>query len=106
MEWTALSARPVVRDFDPGATGLGRLGKSMTDASIGVERGLVIELEAGILPLLAQDAIAGDQKLDLRAHEAAERVLGGAHDRLATHVEAGVDQHRAAGARLEGREQI
>jgi hypothetical protein len=34
------------------------------------------------------------RRRDLGAHEAAEGVLGRADDRLAAHVEAGVDQHR------------
>ena len=49
----------------------------------------------------SQKAVADDQHLDLGAHEAAERVLRRADDRLAAHVEAGIDQHRAAGLRLE-----
>ena len=38
-------------------------------------------------------------------HEAPKRILGRAHDRLAAHIEAGVDYDRAAGLALERRNQ-
>src|SRR5690606_7716430 len=74
--------------------------------SVREEGVLVVRLEMLGLVLLAQDAIADDEAVDLRPHEAAERVLRGADDRLAAHVEAGVDQDRAARLRLERAEQI
>ena len=53
-------------------------------------------MEGGILVLLSQDGVADDEQVELGAHEAAEGVLRRAHDRLAPHVEAGVDHHRTA----------
>src|SRR2546421_1251382 len=58
---------------------------------------LIVLLECGVLRFLAQETVAHRERLDLGAHEAAERVLRAADDRLAAHVEAGVDDHRAAG---------
>src|SRR5262245_50905362 len=66
-------------------------------ASVKLEGFLVVELELRVLPILAQEAVADGEALDFRSHEAAEGVARRAHDRLAAHVEAGVDQHRAAG---------
>src|SRR6187399_2619850 len=83
--------------------------RSATTARIGLvelEGVLVVELERGVLVFLAQEAVADHQNLDLAAHEAAEGILRRADDRLAAHVERGVDQHRAAGARLEGLDQL
>src|SRR5258706_2019735 len=74
-------------------------------SSVRVEGILIVELERRILPRLVEEAVADDERLDLGTHEAAERVLGRADDRLAAHVEAGVDEHRAAGRRLERLEQ-
>src|SRR5690349_9769807 len=75
-------------------------------ALIELETALVVDFQPRILLVLAQDAIAGDEKLDFRTHEAAKRVLGRTHDRLAANVETGVHQHRAAGASVESREEI
>src|SRR5260370_7290526 len=75
------------------------------DSSIGLEIVLVIDAQRGVLMFLAGDAVAGDKEVDVGAHEAAEGVLRGADNRLAPDVEAGVYQHRAAGPRLERREQ-
>src|SRR2546423_10302 len=72
---------------------------------IGIEHALVVDAQRRVLIFLAGDAIAGDEELDIGTHKAAERVFRGADDRLTPDVEAGVDQHRAAGARLECREQ-
>ena len=77
-----------------------------TDASIEFERVLVVELQRRVLLLLLQHAVADDEGFDIAAHEAAEGVFRGAHDGLAAHVEAGVNQHRAAGALLECAEQL
>jgi hypothetical protein len=78
-----------------------RTGLRCSCSSIGLELILVAQLERGVLFILAEHAIPDDKKLDFVAHEAAECVLRCAHDRLATHVEAGVDQHRAARLGLE-----
>src|SRR5438132_13642684 len=71
-------------------------------SSIVLEGVPVVELEARRLSLFAQVSIAADEDLDLRAHEAAERVLRRAHDRLAANIETRVDDHRAAGLLPEG----
>src|SRR5262245_25772705 len=84
----------------------GRLGSlTVDDTLVRLELVLVVDLELRILLRLAQHAVADDEKLDLVAHEAAEGVLGRAHDRLAAHVEACVDQNSAAGLLLEARDQ-
>src|SRR5262249_15227043 len=83
--------------------------RSQTTALIGLvelEGVLVVELEGRILVFLLEEAVADHQHLDLAAHEAAEGVLGRAYDRLAAHVERGVDHDRAPGLRLEGRDQV
>src|SRR6185312_4833058 len=72
---------------------------------IELKRILVIALQRWILPLFAQQAVADGEHLDVSSHEAAEGVLGRRDDRLAAHVEAGVDQHRAASACLERAEE-
>src|SRR5436190_18620270 len=69
--------------------------------SVELELVLVVDREGAVLVLLAQEAVADDQGVHLRAHEAAERVLRRADDRLSPDVEAGVDEHRAAGALFE-----
>src|SRR6185503_5496217 len=69
--------------------------------SVELELVLVVQLQPGILALLLQEAVADREALDLGSHEAAERVLGRADDRLAAHVEAGVHDHRATGFVLE-----
>ena len=53
----------------------GRRPSRSPQPSVGIEDIAVIELQRRILPLLAQQAVAGDQHLDLAAHEAAERVF-------------------------------
>src|SRR5262249_35248594 len=70
-----------------------------------LERIFVTAFETGVLVLLAEEAVAHSQCLDLGSHEAAERVFRGAHDRLAADVEAGVDNYRTTGALLKGRDQ-
>src|SRR5207237_4335515 len=67
---------------------------------------LVVLLQRGILPVLHQEAIAHREGLDLGAHEAAEGVFRAADDRLAAHVEAGVDDHRTTGQALEAGDQL
>ena len=54
-----------------------------------------------ILHFLPEKAVAHGKRLDLGTHEATERVLRSAHDRLPAHIEAGVDDHRTAGELLE-----
>src|SRR3954463_14946918 len=72
---------------------------------IRLELVLVIDFQRGVLLTLAQHAVANNQQLDLIAHEAAKGILGRTHDRLASDVEAGIDQNRAAGFRLESFDQ-
>src|ERR1051325_3112847 len=55
---------------------------------------------------LEQQEVADDQGIHLGAHEAGDRLPGRADDGLATHVEGGIDQHRAAGQTFKGREQV
>src|SRR5262245_57577824 len=66
---------------------------------------LVVELQRFGLPRLLEVAVADRERVDLRAHEAAEGVLGRADDRFAAHVEAGVDDHRTARQPLELRDE-
>ena len=70
-----------------------------------VEPILVVEFQGGILIFLAKETIADDENVDLAPHKAAECVLGRADDRLAAHIEAGIDQNRAAGQFLKAAEQ-
>ena len=51
--------------------------------SVGFEFVRVVELEAGVLLLLREQAVAYRQRLDLGAHETTDRVLRRAHDGLA-----------------------
>src|SRR5438552_1013813 len=74
-------------------------------SSVELERGGVVGLFPGILFRLGEVAVADGERVYLRSHEAAERVLGRADDRLAADVEARVDEDRAAGALLEARNQ-
>ena len=66
---------------------------------------LIVAHQVSILLRLAQDTVSNREKIDLRSHEAAEGVFRRADDRLAAHIEAGVDEHRAAGQRLEAADQ-
>src|SRR6266481_5890977 len=74
--------------------------------SIRLEFVLVVLLQGGVLLVLDEIAVAGRQYVDLRAHEAAEGILGRAYDRLATHVEAGVDQDGASGQPVKATDEI
>ena len=56
----------------------------------------VVLAEGRVLLLLAQHGVADHQALDIGAHKAAKGVLGRAHDRLAAHIERGIDDYRAA----------
>src|SRR5258708_23130847 len=69
--------------------------------AIRLDARLVVDGERRVLFFLSQEAVADRERVDLRAHEAAEGILGRADDRLPAHVETGVDQHRAAGRALE-----
>src|SRR5215468_1733083 len=82
-----------------------RVPHAPTDCSIRLELVLVVDLERRVLLGLAQHAIADDEKLDLVAHETAESILGRADDRLAAHVEAGIDQDATTSLLLEARDQ-
>src|SRR5712691_3044057 len=95
---SVIGAREYVYAMRGLATGLIR-------SSIGLEIVLVIDAQRGVLIFLAGDAVAGDEEVDVGAHEAAEGILRGADNWLAPDVEAGVYQNRAAGPRLESREQ-
>src|SRR6266446_5752900 len=73
--------------------------------SIRLEHALVIDAKCRVLVFLPGDAIASNQQFDVGPHKAPERVLRGTDNRFASDIEAGVDQNRAAGTRLESREQ-
>src|SRR5215813_5107825 len=62
------------------------------NASVQFESVLVVEFKRRILLVLLEKAVADHERIDFGAHEAAERILDAAHDRLAAHVEAGVHQ--------------
>lgn len=63
-------------------------------------------LESGILVFFSEEAIADRQGFNLGSHEAAEGVFRCADDRFAADIEAGIDDHRAAGRMFEGFNQI
>jgi hypothetical protein len=65
--------------------------------SVGIEPIPVIKAQSQVLILFPQEEVADDERIDLATHEAAECIVGGATDRLATHIEASVDQNRTAG---------
>src|SRR5215469_14980311 len=65
----------------------------------------IIALERGVLFRFLQHTIANDQNVQLVAHEAAKGIFRRADDRLAAHVEAGIDQHRATRELFELRQQ-
>jgi hypothetical protein len=69
------------------------------------ERVLVIDAQRRILVLIPRNAVAGNQKLNIGPHEAAERVFWGTDDQFASHIKAGIDQNRASGPRLENSKQ-
>ena len=56
---------------------------------------LAVDLGEVLLVDAADDEVLQHEHVHLGAHEATQRVLGRADDRLAAHVEAGVDQHAA-----------
>src|SRR4051812_20165931 len=87
--------KTLVLDRRPAAQGAAR--------SVQLERRTVILFEAWVLLGLFHHAIADHQKVEFVAHEAAERILRRADNRLAADVEAGVDQHRTARAPLKAR---
>src|ERR1700738_3961938 len=91
--------------YDPVRRYARRWSPMPEEALIRFESGTVILLEIKILLGLAQHAVADYEHIQLVAHEAAESVFRCADDRLTAHVEAGVDQHRTPGPRLESREQ-
>src|SRR5262249_8564554 len=66
------------------------------EPSIRFEMDPVDPAERLLLILLAQDRITDHEQAELRSHEASECILRGADDRLAAHIEAGVDEHRAS----------
>src|ERR1700674_1031039 len=104
---SAWSRSFVISKYSPSRIGWKRFPtvKNVEIPSVELEFVLVVDAQALVLLLLEQYAIAGDQHLDIGAHEAAERVLRRAHDRLAAHIEARVDQHRTSGLGLEPRQQ-
>src|ERR1019366_9559600 len=74
-------------------------------ALVGLELLAIAPPQRRILQLLPQQAVADRERVDLRAHETAERILRLAHDRLTAHVEARVHEHRASGHGFESRQQ-
>src|SRR6185295_17324655 len=98
MRTTSSPIAPVIASV---ARASSRLGSSFF-TSVELELVLVALLQRRVLVLFPQEAVADGEPLDPGAHEAAERVLGRADDRLAAHVEAGVDDHGAAGPLLVG----
>src|SRR5262249_47089948 len=78
----------------------------ISQCSIRLELVLIIPPQRGVLLVLDEIAAAGRQYVDLRAHEAAEGILGRAYDRLAAHVEAGVDQDGASGQRVKATDEV
>ena len=56
----------------------------------------VVLAERRVLLLLARHGVADHQALDIGAHKTAKGVLRRAHDRLAAHIESGIDDCRAA----------
>src|SRR5579859_1125948 len=100
-------AKPAARSAtSPMTSAMAMLAATSVPFLIQLELMFIVLLERRVLRFLAQEAIADRERLDLGAHEAAERVLGAADDRLATHVEAGVDDDRAAGLLLELADQV
>src|SRR5436190_9841420 len=64
-----------------------------------------VDLRQVLLRRATDDEVLEHEHVHLGAEEAAQRVLRRADDRLAAHVEARVDHHRAAGALLEAAHQ-
>ena len=63
----------------------------------------VVALQAGVL--VAFDEVEADRdRIELCLHEAVEGILRSVHDRLATNIEAGIDQHGTAGLGLDAGE--
>src|SRR5437762_5709585 len=73
---------------------------------IQLELMFIVLFQRRVLRFLAEKTIADRERLDLGAHEAAESVLRAADNRLAAHVEAGVDDDRAARLLLELADQV
>src|SRR4051794_40798164 len=73
--------------------------------SVGLEDIPVFRPESRILPCLVEHAVADHERLEVASHETAEGVLGRAHDGLAAHIEARVDEDGTTRARLERRQQ-
>src|SRR5215472_12891651 len=78
---------------------------SFPPSSVRIEPIPIVEAQGWILVLLLQEAIADHEDLDLAAHETAECVIGRAGDRLAAHIEAGIDENWAAGQCLKTAQQ-
>src|SRR5437879_5552256 len=94
--------KPATRSAPSASTSVAAtLAQASAAFLIQLEFVLIVLLERRVLRFLAQETVADRERLDLGAHEAAERVLRAADDRLAAHVEAGVDDHRAAGPVFE-----
>src|SRR4051812_45111812 len=73
--------------------------------SIVLERVLVVETQRWRLVVLVHHRIPAYEDVDFRPHEAAKCVLGRADDRLAAHIETGVDDNRAPRLVAECRDQ-
>src|SRR5437762_13778547 len=88
--------KPATRNVPSASTTVtATLAQASAAFLIQLEFVLIVLLECRVLRFLAQEAIAHRERLDLGAHEAAEHVFRAAEDRLAAHVEAGVEDHRA-----------
>src|SRR5258705_6406256 len=97
-------ASAVEREVGPAVPGMIVGGRPA--ASIQLKLVLVNDLEFRILGFLSKHRIPDDEQVEVRSHETSERVLGRADDRLAAHVEAGVDHHRTAGQAMEAADEI
>src|SRR5438105_2185976 len=75
--------------------------QASSKSSVELEARCVVLLELAILLFLSQKTVSYGKRLDLRAHEAAERVLRGTDDGLASDIETGIDQYGTVRAPLE-----
>src|SRR5690242_6831205 len=84
--------KPATRSAtSPSATATSTAAAITAVFLIQLELVLIVLLERRVLDFFSQEAVAHRERLDLGAQEAAERVLRAADDRLAAHIEAGVD---------------
>src|SRR5207248_10543543 len=67
------------------------------EALVKLERRAVVLLEGRVLFGFIEHTVADDQNIQLVTHEATEGIFRRTYDRLAAHVEAGIDEHGASG---------